>query len=368
LRNTANSHEVNAGNGNVAETLWHWEQDPRGYYTYSDEGVAALLGYTVDEVLGRHYSDFLSHEQSASFFCEGDDDSLEAFKLINRYRHKDGREIAAESVGEPIFHPDGALVKWQGVDRVITTAQRWRIEEELRRSRTQARVFARRLESAIETERIAIAREIHDELGQLLSGLKFDLRWLQRRLNTVPTEANLPAFQGKLSFMLGMVDAAMLSLRRIVTDLRPAALDTLGLAETIDDHARHFQERTGLACTIRLDPEVELDQDRAIAVFRIYQEAMTNIARHSEATKVEIDLARQAGSVFLKVHDNGTGITDKQTNSVRSLGIVGMHERARMLRGTVTVQGRPQGGTTVQLLIPAQTHREGAQSASAIFQ
>ncbi len=368
MTNTANSHGVDAGNGDVAETLWHWEQDPRGYYTKSDDGVTAMLGYAVAEVLGRHYSEFLNHEQIASFSGEGNGDLLEAFKLINRYRHKDGREIAAESVGEPIFQADGVLLKWIGVDRMITTAQRWRREEDLRRSRTQARAFARRLDSAIEAERIAIAREIHDELGQLLSGLKFDLRWLQRRLNAIPSETSLPVLQSKLSSMLGLMDAAMLSLRRVVTDLRPAALDTLGLAETIDDHARHFQERTGIACTIRLEPEIVLQQGRAIAVFRIYQEAMTNVARHSGATQVEIDLGGHAGSLFLKIHDNGVGIADKQANSVRSLGIVGMHERARMLRGTVTVHGRPQGGTTVRLLIPEQLNREGAQSTSTVIQ
>jgi signal transduction histidine kinase len=327
-----------------------------------------MLGYAVAEVIGRHYTEFLGHQQSASLANEGDGDALEAFKLINRYRHKDGHEIAAESEGEPVFQADGSLLKWSGVDRLITAAQHWRMEDDLRRSRTQARVFARRLESAIETERTAIAREIHDELGQLLSGLKFDLRWLQRRLHAIPTENSLPMLQHKLNAMQELTDAAMLSLRRVVTDLRPAALDTLGLAETIDDHARHFQERTGIVCSIHRNSEVDLPQDRAIAVFRIYQEAMTNVARHSGATKVEIDLGSHAGSLLLKIHDNGVGITDRQVNSVRSLGIVGMHERARMLRGTVKVQGLPQGGTSMELLIPEAIDREGAQSASRLIQ
>jgi signal transduction histidine kinase len=155
--------------------------------------------------------------------------------------------------------------------------------------------------------------------------------------------------------MSGMIDATMQSVRRISSQLRPKLLDDLGLSAAIEWQAREFQQHSGISCQIHSQPDdIVLDQARSTALFRIFQETLTNVARHAQASRVEIDLSTNgSGSVEMVVCDDGKGITLEQLADARSLGVIGMRERVRSLRGTIEFIGRPGSGTTVRVSLPA---------------
>jgi signal transduction histidine kinase len=237
-------------------------------------------------------------------------------------------------------------------------AERQQVERELAQSREQLRNLAEYLQTAREQERTTIAREIHDEFGQALTALKMDLAWLTRHLNE---PAELPA---KINSMSSLVDDTIRTVRRIATELRPGLLDDLGLVAAIEWQTQEFARRTGLAYTLRLgDHDLELEPDLATALFRILQEALTNIARHAEATHVAVELDDQPNHLTLVVRDDGKGITPGQLSATQSLGLMGMRERARVWGGQVTVEGIAGQGTTVAVRIPQPSVRAHALEA-----
>ncbi len=224
-------------------------------------------------------------------------------------------------------------------------------EAELRSSREQLRALAAHVESVREEERTRIAREIHDELGQQLTGLKIDLGWLAKRLPAVPG-----ALSEKARNMGTLVDATIQSVRRLVTELRPGVLDDLGLVAAIEWQAQEFETRTGIACqfTTRL-AEADLDSAHSTALFRILQEALTNITRHAQATRVGIHLEQTPERLVLTVADNGRGITQGELANRQTFGLLGMRERARSIGGRLTILGQPEDGTTVTVEVPPRS-------------
>jgi signal transduction histidine kinase len=250
----------------------------------------------------------------------------------------------------------------RALDRMIVTVtditNRKLTEEALTLSQQELRELATRLQQAREDERTFIAREIHDELGQLLTGLKFDIKWLEKRLPTDSKETEV--LKKKTASILELVDESIRALRRIASDFRPGLLDTLGLIAAIEGHAEEFRQRTGIQCkfTERKIPGLA-DRNRETAIFRICQEALTNVARHSNATEVSIRLNQQNGSVVLQVQDNGKGITAKEVSDSRSLGLLGMRERALLFGGEISFYGAPGKGTRVTATIPLN-HTEKA--------
>lgn len=230
-----------------------------------------------------------------------------------------------------------------------------RLFEEVRAGREQLRELADYLQNAREEERTLIAREIHDEFGQTLTALKIDLAWISNRLTEDQT-----ALKEKTASMSGLIDDTVQLVRRIATELRPGLLDDLGLAAAIEWQAGEFAERTGVDCELHLgDREIVHDQDLATTLFRILQETLTNVARHARASRVRIDLAEEPGAVTLIVHDDGVGISREQIADDKSLGLVGMRERARSWGGRVTLEGLPGQGTTVTVRIPWPDGEEG---------
>jgi len=230
--------------------------------------------------------------------------------------------------------------------------ERQRAQQELVRSHQQLRALAAHLQSVRESERAAIAREIHDELGQLLTALKFDLFWLKTNLKRSPTATPRPV-STKITDMIKLVEETIDSVRRIAAKLRPAVLDELGLDAAIEWHVKEFTQQTGIHCVVNSAPQpLNLSPEQSIGLFRILQEALTNVARHANATRVQISLKTEGTQLRLEIQDNGKGIAESQLAQVRSLGILGMEERARLLGGEVKITGAPRQGMTVRVEIP----------------
>ena len=208
------------------------------------------------------------------------------------------------------------------------------------------RALAARIEAIREDERTGIAREIHDELGQALTALKLDVAWLARRLGTDD------AIGEKLAEMASNADEVLHVVRRISAELRPGILDDLGLLAAIEWQAEEFAARGGTACTVRSEVgDLRLERNLATAVFRIFQEALTNVARHASATEVTVELSLERGHLRLQVSDDGVGLPEAATRP-RSLGLLGMRERARRLGGDCVIRRREPRGTVVSLVLP----------------
>jgi signal transduction histidine kinase len=226
--------------------------------------------------------------------------------------------------------------------------ERARAEAELRESRKELRDLASHLQSVREQERTQIAREIHDELGQALTALKMDVHWMGQRVNAEP------ALTEKTRSMSAMIDTTVHAVRRISSQLRPKLLDDLGLSAAIEWQAREFEQRSGIDCDVRSEPDdIVLDSASSTALFRIFQETLTNVARHAGARRVDVLLRKDPGGVELVVADDGAGIKPEQASNARSLGIVGMRERVYSLGGTFEIGGGAGLGTTVRVAIPA---------------
>ncbi|MCK4782123.1 MAG: PAS domain S-box protein, partial [Desulfobacteraceae bacterium] len=239
-------------------------------------------------------------------------------------------------------------------------ADRKLAEEELLKSRSQLRDLSTYLQSAREQERTSIAREIHDDLGQILTALKMDLSWMGKRF----PKNQKPLIEKKRS-MLKILDAAIKTVKRIITDLRPGLLDDLGLIPAIEWQAEDFQNRSGIACKLTVDPEdIVMDEERSTAVFRIFQETLTNAARHAKATEIVASLKEEEGTIELIVRDNGKGITEKQISDPKSFGLMGIRERAISCGGEVKIKGVLGEGTTVTVRIPMEEiSRKDAKNA-----
>jgi len=256
-----------------------------------------------------------------------------------------GRWIRSVVYPTASLTPDGGRIYFHTVSD-ITDAKR--AEDQLRASREQLRELSRHLESVREEERTSMAREIHDELGQTLTALKIDLSWLAKRL---PHEQE--SLVEKTESMYELVDRAIQTVKRISTELRPGALDDLGLADAIEWQIQDFGKRTDIKSTFSASPEgIVLDRDRSTAVFRICQEALTNIVRHAKATRVSVSLNTGPNRVSLKISDNGQGIEESQILDPTAFGLIGMRERARYLGGDVRISGAPGKGTLVVMSMP----------------
>lgn len=213
------------------------------------------------------------------------------------------------------------------------------------------RQLSARAEAAREEERARIARELHDELGQLLTGLKIDITWLAHELTRDPDRPTNDVVN-KLQAMAGLVELSMKTIQQIVSRLRPAVLDHFGLIEALQWEAATFEQRTGIRCRVSGRAHSELAHERATGVFRIFQEALTNVARHAHAGAVRIAVRETSRDLVLEIRDNGRGITAAEAQSPRSMGLLGMRERARLLGGELTVAGTRGRGTRIALKVP----------------
>jgi signal transduction histidine kinase len=222
-------------------------------------------------------------------------------------------------------------------------------------NKTGLQALSLRLELAREEERARLARELHDELGQVLTSLKLEFMWLVDELKKADPKPGIQLVN-KLQSLIGLIEVSIQSVRQISGDLRPAVLDHLGLSEAIQWEATRFQARTGVRCRVSSQLTHEpADRTRALALFRILQEALTNVVRHAHAGAVQITLTERGRTLMLIVKDNGRGITKSELSSADAIGLLGMSERARLLGGRVTITGAPGRGTTVTVVVPTKS-------------
>ena len=328
--------------------------DTGGHVVSWNAGAERIKGYRAEEIIGQHFSRFFPEADRQQGKPERELQVVVAEGRIEdegwRLR-KDGSPFWANVVITAVRDKEGKLVGFSKLTRDLT--RRKQAEEELKRSEQQLRSLAERLQEVREEERTRIARELHDELGQAMTGLKMDLARLEKHVSK-PDAGGGAALRDKITGMTKLIDGTIHSVRRISTELRPGMLDDLGLRTAIEWQANEFQSRSGISCELKsLPDEVRLSRDAATAVFRIFQEALTNVARHAKASRVEVAMMKESGHWILEVSDNGRGISDAELADKASLGLLGMRERAAVLGGDVRVAGMEGGGTMVRVRIPA---------------
>ena len=264
---------------------------------------------------------------------------------------KNGSFIWISESVRPRRDQAGVLVGYEGTVENIT--ERKLAEERLRTTLDQVRTLSGRLASVQEEERTRIARELHDELGVGLTCLKIDLSRLTTIMRDGGTVDGREQLDEKVRSMVEHVDRTIASVQRLATQLRPALLDDLGLVAAIEWQCQDFQKRTGIPCTcVTSADDIRMEPERVTAIFRICQEALINTARHAQATAVTIKLESRGDSLQLVVADNGVGIADTKASDRRSLGLLGMKERAALFGGEITIKSNPEQGTTITACLP----------------
>lgn len=250
----------------------------------------------------------------------------------------------------PERQEDGSII-WHGFNTDVTESKL--LEEESERFKVQLRDLAERIHRIREESQIAIAREIHDEIGGGLTGVKMSLSWVLHKMRDETSVENHDDLFQRIDAAGRLIDNLIHNVRRIGTELRPAVLDDLGLIAALEWECAEFSKRTGISCEfVPVFDYVKLEDPTATAVFRIFQEALTNVARHSGADRVTVLFREEGGYYFLDVMDNGRGIRENEILGMKSLGILGMKERSLVLGGELSISGEPGKGTTVVLKIP----------------
>ncbi len=324
--------------------------DNNGIIESLNLSVERLFGYPDEELIGHNISKLMPepdrsrHDSYLTNYLNGGKAKIIGIRREVSGLRKDGSVFPME-LGVSEFNVDQ---RHFFIGTVHDITARKQVEEALRD-------LSSHLETVREEERTRIAREVHDELGSLLTALKMDLSWLNKQLPT-----GLSSCHEKAAVMNQHLDDAIQTVRRIIADLRPSILDHLGLLAAIDWKIDEFRQQTGMQCVLTApENHIVMDENRDIAVFRIMQEALTNIALHSGATRVALDVETDANSLMMKITDDGCGMTKAQMHKSGKYGILGMHERARHFGGEITITSNPGKGTTVVLNMPLKSPERG---------
>jgi signal transduction histidine kinase len=247
----------------------------------------------------------------------------------------------------------------RALEEATEKLERRKAVKELERSHVQLRNLAAHLQSAREEERTWIAREMHDELGQTLTVLKMDLSVMEKK---VVTNQGIETLAELIKADLKLVNETIKTVKRLCTELRPSVLDHLGLGAAIEWQAQEYQKRSGIECEVNLVPDdISVDGKHSIALFRIFQESLTNVHRHAKATKVTATLSDQGGSGMLEIVDNGVGIKDEQMSKTASFGLLGMRERVQICNGEMRIACSQNGGTTITAIIPKDAGKHASE-------
>jgi PAS domain S-box-containing protein len=318
----------------------------------ANPAAAAMFGVTAQQMQGSPLSRFI---QAPAADVEN---PLEYFQADGRAGRR-GTDYAGTGLranGEP-FAIEGSIADTLHDGRTVYTiilrdiSERQRVQRKLARSHDQLRQLSAALQTIREEERTHIARELHDDLGQLLASLRMDLTLLREVCRAAPDAGRL------IDGMDGNLLTAITSLRRIATNLRPRALDEGGLYFALQGLREDFTIRHGIACELLADEaELRLDDQASTAIFRIIQEALTNIARHAHAGLVTMNLYRIDSELLITIRDDGRGITEEDMEKAESLGLVGMRERVWGLRGEISISADEPPGTRIDIVLPVKNH------------
>jgi PAS domain S-box-containing protein len=345
---------------NAQDVIYRYRVAPTRGVEYVSSAVLAITGHRPEE--------FYADPNLAAKIVHPDDrphvmaDQQDAAKLheslILRWIHPDGRIVWAEHRRVKILDEAGRVIAIEGVGRDVT--ERLQIQNRLRESEGQLRQLAGRLNSAREAERAHVARELHDELGQTLTGLKLEFT---RTMRELMAQTKNPEMIDRVQSMVGGIELATEMVRDLATSLRPPALDHLGLAAAIELEAAGMTRRTGVRCritgTLKNPP---LTPEQTIAVFRMVQEALTNVVRHAEASAVKIVMRQTASATSVTIQDNGRGISAEAIGDPASIGLLGMRERADLVGAVLSITTAPGKGTAVLITVPVPDRRTGSAS------
>lgn len=321
--------------------------DSEGRFLYASRNAARDMGLEQQSVIGKTWKDLDIPRHTAEEFDRMCRSVLSAGKTSKN-------EVSFKTAkGARLYEYILAPIRGkQSIVGIVATARditdRKRMEKEVRLSHERLKSLASKLERVREEERTAISRELHDELGQILSGLRMDLSWLLKRL-----PENNKTLVDKTAFMLSYLEPAIDMVRRISSDLRPGILDDLGLIAAVEWQIQMFRTRTGIAC--RLEAALEeggLDRDLKTALFRIIQESLTNISKHAEATEVIVSIKSDQDRIMLRIEDNGKGVKPSDLRKTKSMGILGIRERVSLLDGEFSIQGFQGKGTLLSVRVP----------------
>lgn len=329
-----------------------WEYDYKSDRMKCSDETFRIFGYKPGEVEPT-FDFFFSmvHKDDFPILMDRIYDARKFYVPLNidlRILYPNGEQRFIHEQAEMTFDLDGAPDKWIGTVHDIT--QRKRTEEELQKSLERLHELSKHVEQARENERLSIARELHDDLGQALTAVKIDLEIIKR--NTSDS-----IVKEKLQDVKVLVGDTIRTVQRITSQLRPEIIDDLGLEAAVNWYTEEFSLRYGIGVFLDIESGISISNDDALPIFRIMQESLTNIARHADATHIEIVLRQQGGFIQFEVSDNGVGITEDQIKSKKSFGIMSMKERTASLGGTFNISRRVKSGSKIAISFPVNKHK-----------
>ena len=342
---------------NARDMIYRYRVYPSRGTEYISPSALAVTGYTAEEMMRDpgialrivHPDD----REMAIAMAE----HAERFTMptVVRYIRPDGRVVSVEHRNTPIVDATGRIVALEGIGRDVTESLA--VQDRLRASESRLRELAGRLHSAREKERASVSRELHDELGQSLTGLKIDLTFMVRDLLPLGLA---PEMIDRMQSMVGNIEVATETVRRLATSLRPPALDHLGLAAAIELEAAAITRRTGIRCRVSGKLSAAgMTPEQTTAVFRIVQESLVNVVRHASASAVKLALQQKADGITIRIQDNGRGMTPEALENPASIGLLGMRERAELIGAGLTITSQPGKGTGVEITVPVRRRRRG---------
>lgn len=318
-----------------------------------NHAATEMHGLTRAKMVGKHFLDFVPNHQKAGIknnvqnFIE---DQIRIFESVST--NKKGKEIPIEITASVIEYDNQKAI----LVHVRVIEKRKLIEEELRNSHEQLRNLSRHLQNIREIESTKIARDLHDVLGQDLTALKFELAFVKKKLDKLSDNETLKSeLITKTDSMAKIVGNTLDTIRKITSNLRPTVLDDIGLVSGLEWLCIDFENRTGITTKLTSSIEgIKITDELSTTIYRVVQEALTNVIRHANATEVKISATREISSIRILIKDNGRGITAPQIQRTQSFGIVGIKERALSHNGTFKINGKPGDGTTVSVALPLQ--------------
>jgi PAS domain S-box-containing protein len=316
-----------------------------------------MFGYSAAEIIGQPIT-ILDHIiRFDVLLCISDAALLDAARIRQFERvelKRNGNTIYTSISVYPFVDDSGKVIGVSAIVRDNTEAVI--AQQALVESEKQMRKLALHLDAALENERKEIAFAIHDELGYALSAIKMDISWMQKNIgNDIGSEA----ISERTNDMLNLVDVTIKKVKTLSANLRPSILDHFGLIAAIEEQAADFQRRTGIRCRVYVEPQdIDVEEGLRIPIFRIFQEAQTNITRYAKASRVDVYISYTDGIFKMKVQDNGVGIPTDKINASSSFGLLGIREKAASIGGKAIITGVPNEGTTIELILPLGVDKE----------